>query len=180
MVQSDGLKPNQHQESTGSKTLSTCLIIIKLSFSRSPPYLASALSILTKLDPVVKRPQLFHLLLLHDPRTQTAASKCTVFSTYIRRYIHDNANAADIIWRNTKTTPYWQTNVWVIPIHDRDSGHWVVSTIYINEGCILFSDSLVTRSTPQPWLLVCSLAAGLHFHLQVSLASRSSNFNTCN
>ena len=34
---------------------------------------------------------LFHLLLLKMPTTQTAASRCTVFSTYIMCYIQDDA-----------------------------------------------------------------------------------------
>ena len=99
---------------------------------------------------------LFHLLLLSNLRMQTAASRCTVFPFYIMHYVQDGSSA-DIIWRNTKINIYWQTNIWVIPIHDLDLEHWVVATIYIDEGCILFFDSLSTCASLQTRLKVCSL-----------------------
>ena len=97
---------------------------------------------------------LFHLHLLMNPLMQTVASTCTVFSTYIMCYVEDRASNTDI-WQNTKVNLYWQTKVWLLPIHEPNSEHWVLCTIYINKGRILFFDSLAQHSTLQTLLLVC-------------------------
>lgn len=97
---------------------------------------------------------LVHLCLLTNPSTQTAASRCAVFSSYVMRYAEDNSHDEDL-WRNTKTNLYWRAKVWVIPVHRRDSEHWVVCTIYIDEGRILFFDSFANQATLQTMVPVC-------------------------
>lgn len=97
---------------------------------------------------------LVHLSLLTNPNTQTAASQCAVFSSYVMHYAKDHSRDEDI-WRNTKSNLYWRANVWVIPVHRRDSEHWVICSIYIDEGRMLFFDSFAKQDTLQTMVPVC-------------------------
>ena len=96
-----------------------------------------------------------HLTLLSDHQTQPAASKCTVLSTYVMQCIQ-TCRSNEEVWRNTKSTLYWQTKVWAVPIHLPDMRHWVVCTIYVEESRILFFDSFAEQRTLQSILPVSS------------------------
>ena len=51
------------------------------------------------------------------------------------------------IWQNTKSNLYWQAEVWVVPVHLPDMQHWVVCTVYIKEGRVMFFDSFAEQMT---------------------------------
>ncbi|KAF9033670.1 hypothetical protein BJ165DRAFT_1304382, partial [Panaeolus papilionaceus] len=59
------------------------------------------------------------------------------------------------IWKNTKRTLYWETDIWIVPIHRPSQSHWVLCIAYPHKGELFLFDSLAERS---PWkgdLAVC-------------------------
>ena len=96
---------------------------------------------------------IIHSFLLSNSQTHLAASKCTVFSTYVMKYIQDGRSDEEI-WRNTKSNLYWQADVWVVPIHLFDMRHWILCTLYVKRGQVLLFDSFAERKTLQSILPV--------------------------
>lgn len=76
----------------------------------------------------------------------TAAS-VTVLSTHDLVHIQYNA-ADDQIWQCTHGSQYWATNTWVLPIHRRESHHWVLCIIYLDKKQLHFFDSFAEE---RPW-----------------------------
>lgn len=71
----------------------------------------------------------------------------TVFSTYELHRIRCGAND-EVLWRNTKQLCYWETSVWILPIHRPASNHWVVCKIDFTLKQIDLFDSFAQK---MPW-----------------------------
>ena len=99
-----------------------------------------------------------HLTLLSDHQTRPAASKCTVLSTYVMQCIQTRWTNKEV-WRNTKSNLYWQTKVWVVPIHLPGMQHWVVCVIYVKKSRVFFFDSFAEQRTLHCILPVRSLVS---------------------
>ena len=72
---------------------------------------------------------------------------CAVFSTFDLLMVQHHVLIQDI-YRQTKNLEYWNKDIWVLPIHQHSSQHWVLCIIQIKTYEILLFDSLASRS---PW-----------------------------
>jgi hypothetical protein len=71
----------------------------------------------------------------------------TIFSMYDLHRIRYNADD-ETLWRNTSRTCYWETSVWILPIHRPASSHWVLCKIDFALKRVDLFDSFAER---KPW-----------------------------
>lgn len=76
-----------------------------------------------------------------------AAGRFSIFSTYDLHQIRYHADD-ETLWRNTSRTRYWETPVWILPIHRPSSNHWVMCKINLTLKQVDLFDSFAER---KPW-----------------------------
>ena len=73
--------------------------------------------------------------------------RIAILSTYELGRIRRNATD-DELWRNTKRTSFWESSIWILPIHRPTAKHWVMCTIDLGTRTLRLFDSLAER---HPW-----------------------------
>ena len=80
-----------------------------------------------------------HLLMLHF-EVSTVGGSHTVFSPYI--VCSDSPPLSrDAMWRNTRASEWWKSDIWIIPIYREVMKHWVLAVVYLKEHRIAYFDS---------------------------------------
>ena len=72
----------------------------------------------------------------------------TIFRPHLyTNFVEDCQNEA--IWKAVQKTTFWSTDVWIVPIHLENDGHWMIATLYIQERRIDLFDSIGLNSSIQ-------------------------------
>lgn len=71
----------------------------------------------------------------------------SIFSAYDLHWIRYHTDD-ETLWRNTSHICYWETPVWIVPIHHPSSNHWVMCRIDFMVKWVDLFDSFTER---KPW-----------------------------
>ena len=63
-----------------------------------------------------------------------------IFSTFL-----SSASNDEQLWRFVERTKFWDTEIWVFPIHLQDEKHWALATAYNGRTTLDVFDSLGVR-----------------------------------
>ena len=80
-----------------------------------------------------------------DPAHRHFAQRCAILSTHTLSQIRYKAIDQQL-WRNTRSSSYWEKDVWIIPIHRPRQVHWVLAVAYVRNGEIHLYDSFTGRN----------------------------------
>lgn len=64
----------------------------------------------------------------------------SIFSTFLTSSTNDEQ-----LWRMAKGTRFWDTDVWIFPVHLPDECHWTLATAYIGSKTLHVFDSLSNK-----------------------------------
>jgi hypothetical protein len=78
--------------------------------------------------------------ILHASYMSSTSKRCAIFSTYDLVNVHQRSN--EDIWQSIHATYFWLKDIWIIPIHRPDPGHWVLCIAYVQSRKLLLFDSL--------------------------------------
>ena len=83
---------------------------------------------------------------IHSNLWDDSTSKCAIFSSFIMKYIEDDANP-HTIWKNTRFLSYWEQKIWLIPIHRQIERHWILCVVHLEEGEMHIFDSFASQGS---------------------------------
>ena len=76
----------------------------------------------------------------------------TIFSTFLPL-----ATDLEQLWHSCKHTKFWDTEIWIFPIHLPDSHHWALATAQLGSRTLNVFDSLASRMIEDKVINVSSL-----------------------
>ena len=59
----------------------------------------------------------------------------------------DGQSSDQGVWRVNHRSRYWESDVWIIPIHQPAAHHWELAVVYVKERQIALFDSFANAST---------------------------------
>ena len=75
-----------------------------------------------------------------------------IFSTFL-----SSASNDEQLWRFVERTKFWDTEIWVFPIHLQDEKHWALATAYNGRQVLDVFDSLGSYGIGEKVENVCSI-----------------------
>jgi hypothetical protein len=73
--------------------------------------------------------------------------RCAILSTFDLVKVRNNVSDANL-WESVASSQYWLRDMWILPIHREQPGHWVLCKIMCTSRELLLFDSLADR---EPW-----------------------------
>ena len=87
------------------------------------------------------------LLALHFGMTNVDGGHPTINSSFAMAQQRDGQSLDDGVWRVNHRTRYWESDVWIIPIHQPRAHHWELAVVYLKERQIAYFDSFANESS---------------------------------
>ncbi|KAK1225517.1 hypothetical protein PQX77_011536 [Marasmius sp. AFHP31] len=95
--------------------------------------------------------------------------ECALISTFaMQTLLNDKRLGPAIIWCLTRSSKYWEKNVWIIPIHDPERMHWFLEWLPKIESLVSL---LTTNANDQGYAMELKLSEWIARPLVVSVAA---------
>lgn len=97
----------------------------------------------------------------------------SIFSTFLSTCRDDEQ-----LWRFVKNTRFWDTEVWIFPVHLPDEIHWTLSTAYISDYRLNVFDSFGNTSTEKKvasvssYSILCCIFVDYYIQITLGLIKR--------